>query len=100
MRSKHPRRNAFTLTELVVGAALTVTVMSVVASLTVHCGRLWQDTRHQQLVMDELSNELERLISLPADQRGFDRPVDGDGVGGAQCDIGAVEYADCNANNN
>jgi hypothetical protein len=43
--------------------------MSVVASLTVHCGRLWQDTRHQQLVMDELSNELERLISLDSDER-------------------------------
>ena len=26
------------------------------------------------------------------DQRGFFRPVDGDGTGGAQCDIGAIEY--------
>jgi hypothetical protein len=69
MRFKHPRRNASSLTELVVAATLTVTVMSIIASLTVRCGRLWQDTRHQQLVMDELSNQLERLSSLPADQR-------------------------------
>ena len=27
----------------------------------------------------------------PTDQRGFIRPVDGDGVGGAECDIGAFE---------
>jgi hypothetical protein len=26
------------------------------------------------------------------DQRGASRPVDGDGVGGAACDVGAVEY--------
>ena len=32
------------------------------------------------------------------DQRGFFRPVDGDGSGGAICDIGAFELADCNNN--
>ncbi|MCG8456172.1 MAG: hypothetical protein MI919_07810, partial [Holophagales bacterium] len=29
---------------------------------------------------------------IEVDQRGVARPVDGDGVDGAECDIGAVEY--------
>jgi CSLREA domain-containing protein len=29
----------------------------------------------------------------PVDQRGYVRPVDGDGKAGARCDVGAVEYA-------
>ena len=32
------------------------------------------------------------LTCSPTDQRGLVRPVDGDGVGGAVCDIGAFEY--------
>jgi hypothetical protein len=69
MQSKLTHRNAFTLTELVVAAALMVSVMAVIAPLTVHSARLLQDTRHQQLVMDELSNELERLTMLAPDER-------------------------------
>jgi CSLREA domain-containing protein len=34
----------------------------------------------------------EKNIILTTDQRGFARPIDGDGVGGARCDIGAFEY--------
>ncbi|NOY41098.1 MAG: type II secretion system protein [Planctomycetes bacterium] len=58
------RRCGFTVTELVVAASLLVVVMSVVASLTVRSGRLWQDSRHYRLAIDELSNQLERLTSL------------------------------------
>ena len=32
---------------------------------------------------------------LPADQRGVTRPADFDGVGGAECDVGAVELSPC-----
>jgi hypothetical protein len=31
--------------------------------------------------------------SLPADQHGFNRVTDGDGAGGARCDIGAFEFS-------
>jgi len=57
-------RGGFTITELIVAATLLVVIMSVVASLTVRSGRLWQDSRHYRLAVDELSNQLERLISL------------------------------------
>ncbi len=58
------RRCGFTITELIVAASLLVVVTSVVASLTVRSGRLWQDSRHYRLAIDELSNQLERLTSL------------------------------------
>ena len=63
------QRNGTTLTEMVVAATLMVSTMGIVAPLTVRTGRLWQDSRRQQLVMDELCNELERLTALPAEQR-------------------------------
>ena len=63
------KRSGFTLTELVVSATLLVTIMGIVAPLTVRSGRLWQDSRHRQLAMDELTNQLERLTALPPQQR-------------------------------
>ena len=61
--------NGFTLTEVVVAASLLVAMMATIAPLTVRSGRLWQDSRHLQLAMDELSNQMELLISLTPDQR-------------------------------
>ena len=55
--------------ELVVAATLLVTVLSVATNLTVRSGRLWQDSRHYRLALDELTNQLERLTALPSDQR-------------------------------
>jgi hypothetical protein len=43
--------------------------MAVVAPLTVRSGRLWQESRRQQLVIEELSNQLEWLIHLSPAQR-------------------------------
>lgn len=60
------RRVGFTVTELIVAATLLVVVMSVVTPLTVRSNRLWQDSRHHRLAMDELSNQLERLVGLRA----------------------------------
>jgi len=62
--SRASHRDGFTITELIVAATLLVVIMSVVASLTVRSGRLWQDSRHFPLAVDELSNQLERLTSL------------------------------------
>lgn len=69
MRTTNNQRKGTTLTEMVVAATLMVSTMGIVAPLTVRTGRLWQDSRRYQLVMDELSNELERLASLTAEQR-------------------------------
>ncbi|NOZ40318.1 MAG: hypothetical protein GXP24_08845 [Planctomycetes bacterium] len=65
LHSKLPkRRGGFTVTELIVAATLLVVLMSVVGTLTVSSGRLWQDTRHYRLAIDELSNQLDRLTAL------------------------------------
>lgn len=69
MRTTKIRRCGTTMTELVVAATLMVSTMAIVAPLTVRTGRLWQDIRHHQLAMDELSSELERLVSLTSEQR-------------------------------
>ncbi len=61
------RRGGFTITELIVAATLLVVLMSVVGSLTVSSGRLWQDSRHYRLAIDELSNQLDRLTALDED---------------------------------
>ncbi len=63
-----PRRG-YAMTELVVAATLLVGILSFVAPLAVRSGRLWQDSRHYRLALDELSNQLERLTSLDQDQR-------------------------------
>jgi hypothetical protein len=63
------KRNGTTLTEMIVAATLMASTMAIVAPLTVRTGRLWQDSRRHQLVMDELSNELERLATLAPPQR-------------------------------
>ena len=59
-----PIRRGTTLTELVVAASLLVGSLGIIAQLTVRTGRLWQDIRHQQLALDELSNQIERLTAL------------------------------------
>ena len=62
------RRRGATLFELMVAATLLVSGVGVAAPLTVRCGRLWQQTRHQQIALDELSNQMESLIDLPVDE--------------------------------
>ena len=63
------KRRGYAMTDLVVGATLLVGVMSFVAPLAVRSGRLWQDSRHYRLALDELSNQLERLTSLDENER-------------------------------
>ena len=62
-------RRGYMMTDLVVAATLLVAVLSVVTPLAVRSGRLWQDSRHYRLAVDELSNQLERLTSLNQAQR-------------------------------
>ncbi|WP_442505188.1 hypothetical protein SH528x_003965 [Novipirellula sp. SH528] len=62
------RRRGATLFELMVAATLLVSGVGVAAPLTVRSGRLWQQTRHQQMALDELTNQMETLIDLPIEQ--------------------------------
>lgn len=52
--------------ELIVTATLMVTLLGVVAPLGVKSQRLWRDSRHYQLALDELANQIERLTTLDA----------------------------------
>ena len=62
-------RCGFTSTELVVASGLLVTVMSIMAPLAVRTSRLWQDSRRQQLALQELAGEIERLTALDSAAR-------------------------------
>jgi prepilin-type N-terminal cleavage/methylation domain-containing protein len=74
MKNRHHRRAAFTLTELMVCASLLATVMSFVATISIRTDRLWKDTRHQKIALDELGNQLEYLttLNLPEAQQAID----------------------------
>jgi hypothetical protein len=64
-RSVKPRlRWAFTSTELVVASSLLVALMGVVSPLAVRSTRLWIESRHHQLALEELTGELERLTAM------------------------------------
>lgn len=72
LKTKPQKRNfrsGYTMTDLVVGATLLIGLMSFVAPLSVRTGRLWQDSRHYRLALDELSNQLELLTRLDETER-------------------------------
>lgn len=72
MNSHFPHRRirmGFTLAELLVAATLLVAGLAFVTQGTIQTKRLMQDVRHYNLACDELSNQLERLTSLPSDER-------------------------------
>jgi hypothetical protein len=50
--------------ELIVAATLLITGLSLLGTVAFRTGKLWQDTRHYQLAINELTNQLERLTSL------------------------------------
>ena len=60
----HVTRRGSAITELIVAATLLITGLSLLGTVAFRTGKLWQDTRHYQLAMDELTNQLEWLTSL------------------------------------
>lgn len=63
-RHSHHRRGSL-LTELIVAGGLLVTAMGLVATCVVASQRMQCMQREHRLAVDELSNQLERLIALP-----------------------------------
>jgi hypothetical protein len=61
---KHRKRKGLTVTEVVVAAALVVSMIGLFAPMTVRIGRVWQSTRQYRLAFSELANQMERLTSL------------------------------------
>ena len=62
-RKTHLRRG-LTITEVVVAATLIVSMIGLVAPLTVRIGRVWQSTRQYRLAFHELANQMEFLSGL------------------------------------
>ncbi len=58
------RRAGVSLLECIVAATVLTTVLSVVTSVVFRVGRLWTDTAHQRLAIQEVSNQLEILSQL------------------------------------
>ncbi len=58
------RRTGSMVTELLVAATLLLSSITIASQLTIQSRRLWVDVRHHQLALDELSNQLERLVTL------------------------------------
>lgn len=58
-------RRAVTLFELLVAFSILAVVVSVSSGLLVRSGRLLVSARNQRIAVDELTNQLERLRSLP-----------------------------------
>lgn len=63
------KRCAFTSIEMVVASGLLVSVMAIMAPLAVRTSRLWQDSRRQQIALQELTTEIERLTALDSAAR-------------------------------
>jgi len=55
--------------DLIVAAILTMALIGTLTTCTIRSSRLMMETRHQQLALDELSNQLERLLSLNEKER-------------------------------
>jgi len=62
-------RSGITLVELMVAAMLVISGLAIIGKLSIASGRMWQQTRHEQVALEELSNQLERLVALPPEQR-------------------------------
>lgn len=64
------QRAGVTLTETLVAATLLVTALSVVTQMAARCGRLRQDGELHQVALEELSNQLDRLLAMADDPDG------------------------------
>ena len=62
-------RSGTTLAELLVAATLLITGMTLISKGAVQTQRIWQATRHQQLALDELANQMDRLTAMPPLER-------------------------------
>jgi hypothetical protein len=64
-----PKRHGTSATEVIVAATLLLSMIGLVVPTTVRTGRIWRDSRHYQIAMNELSNQFEYLSSLSDAER-------------------------------
>lgn len=66
---KRGRRHGVALLETLIAAGAVLTMLGVVAPLVIRSARLWKQTQHYQFATDELSGQMDRLLSMSADDR-------------------------------
>lgn len=66
-RIQKPRRGT-TLLECIVAASILSIAIATVTMAVFRIGRIWTDTGHYRIAMQEVSNHLESLTQLPPDQ--------------------------------
>lgn len=57
-----------TLVECIVAASVLTVAIGTVTTAVVRISRIWTDTAHYRIALQEVSNHLETLTQLPADQ--------------------------------
>ena len=62
-----PRRGT-TLVECIVAASILSVAIGTVTMAVFRIGRIWTDTGHYRIALQEVSNQLESLTQLPPDQ--------------------------------
>ena len=65
---KRSARDGYLMTEMVVAAMVLVAVISVATQLASSCYRVRMDARQYQVAVEELSNQLDRLVHVTPDQ--------------------------------
>lgn len=68
-------RPGTTIVECVVAAGVLMVAMGTVTTMAFRVSRVWMQTGHQRIAMDELSNQLERIID--AEPNKIDQMIDG-----------------------
>ncbi|MEO1524360.1 MAG: hypothetical protein AAFX06_02940 [Planctomycetota bacterium] len=67
---KNPKATRGTvLMEVVVAAALVVTVLAIATPLVFQTSRIWKQTQQYQLALDELNGQMDRLLTLSGEER-------------------------------
>jgi hypothetical protein len=68
MRRILKQRRGTTLVECIVAASILSVAIATVTMAVFRIGRIWTDTGHYRIAMQEVSNHLESLTQLPPDQ--------------------------------
>ena len=63
------KRHGTMATEVIVAATLLLSMIGLIVPTTIRAGRIWRDSRHYQIAMNELSNQFEYLSSLSTAER-------------------------------
>lgn len=68
-KSIEVKRHGTMATEVIVAATLLLSMIGLIVPTTIRAGRIWRDSRHYQIAMNELSNQFEYLSSLSKAER-------------------------------